>query len=229
MTMRRSLLVLAMAPLLLATTCFPKFDLKTSPGAQPMQVVFTGTRGHERVELQGVTVARCRPGEAPHVVWEAQGKGADSVAYGSAKFASARPAEALFPGGCYVVFASGSLPSGMRAFGSGGFRVLPDSTVVNGTGAQGRRLNGSGQVDRAYVNCRRGYRRARTYADTVRVDARAWAVSDTTLTCGYLRTRFAEMMERTESTERVLLETAGALAAIAALLAFRTVLNRAAP
>jgi len=226
--MRRSLAVLAMMPLLMANQCFPRFDLQTSPGPQPLQPVFTGVRGHERVELHGVTVARCRPDELRHVVWEAQGKGADAVVYGSDKLATGRPAEPLLPGGCYDVFATGSIPSSpMSAFGSGGFRVLPDSTVVNGTGAQGRRLSAFRPVDRAYVNCRRAYRRARSYDDTTRVDARVWEVSDTTLTCGYLRTRFGETMERTESTERVLLDVAGALAAIAALSAFSTVLKRA--
>ncbi|HKP75792.1 MAG TPA: hypothetical protein VJT67_09645 [Longimicrobiaceae bacterium] len=226
--MRRSLLVLAMTPVLLATQCFPRFDLRTSPGPEPMQVVFTGVRGHERVELQSVTVTRCRPAELAHTVWEAGGKGAEEVPYGSDKLDSPRPAEPLFPGGCYNVFARGRLEtSSLPAFGSGGFRVLPDSTVVEGTGAEGRRLAAYRQVDRAYVNCRRDYRRARTPVDTARVDLRVWEVSDTTLTCGFLRTRFGETMERTESTERVMLETAGALAAIAALLAFRTVLGRA--
>ena len=37
--MRRSLLVLAMTPLLMATQCRPWFELQTRPGPEPMQAI----------------------------------------------------------------------------------------------------------------------------------------------------------------------------------------------
>jgi hypothetical protein len=178
------------------------------------------------VELETVNVSLCRPVVVHHRVWEVDltaGDSAaarDSIVYGATPpgFFTRKPAEALVPGGCYQVWASGRLrESGRAAIGSGGFRVLADGTVANGTGAQGRRLENEKEVDRAAVGCRRGYRRARTASDSAGVDARVWAVSDTTITCGFLRTRSPETIARAESTERLLLQAAGGLVAAVAL------------
>lgn len=225
--MRKSLVVLAMMPLIMATQCFPRFDVRTSPGPEPLQAVFTGERGRETVELSSVTVARCRPGVVYHVAWEASFPSelnpkvrVDSVVYGQAPQGSDErsAAEPLIAGGCYEVFASGRTLAGQYARGTGGFLVRPDGVVIDGTGSVGRRLGSQRGVDRAAVGCRRQYRRARTTADSATVDARVWAVSDTTITCGFLRSRAPEVIAETESTERMLLEIAGGVAVIAALL-----------
>jgi hypothetical protein len=224
--MRRSLAVLAMAPVLMATQCYKQFDVQVSPGPRPMQPVITASRGTDTVELQDVYVARCRVSVVPHAVWSASRKSTKGAArtgfvvYGdtSGGFFSERPPEPLRAGGCYTVGASGTVSgSSLPAMGSGGFLVLPDGGVRNGTGELGRRLGNERDVHRAAVGCRRGYDRARTLADSTAVDTRVWAVSDTTITCGLLRERDPESIAAVESTGRVLLQAGGWIAVIAAL------------
>lgn len=232
--MRKSLAVLAMMPVTMATQCIPRFDVRTSPGPEPMQAVFTGDRGGEPVELRKLTVARCRPGVAHHVVWDASVGSAsdstvraDSVVYGRAPEGSDElaKAEPLIAGGCYEVFASGLTRAGRYARGTGGFRVRPDGVVIDGTGPMGRRFGNEKEVDRAAVGCRRDYRRARTAADSATVDARVWPISDTTLTCGDLRRRAPDAIATTESTERLVLQAAAGIAALAALFVLQDKLN----
>ena len=232
--MRRSLAVLAMVPGLMATQCYERFDVQVSPGPEPMRPVIAALHGKDTVELREVHVALCRVGILPHAVWSASRqleKGAarvDSVTYGdpSAGFFSQRPPEPLRAGGCYTVGASGRVSgSSLPARGFGGFRVLADGSVQNGTGELGRRLEREREVDRAAVGCRRGYRHARNPADSAAVDARDWTVSDTTITCGFLRARHADLIARTESTERALLGTLGAITIVAALLVLEDKLN----
>ena len=230
--MRKSLAVLAMGPLLMATQCHPSYDVRVAPGPEPMQAVFTGVRGKESVAIDDLAVALCRPSVVSHLVWDAtrveKAAGADSVTYGEAsRFSSRRPAEPLRPGGCYTVFSTGTLhPSGRYAIGSGGFHVLPDGRVVNGTGPQGRRLTSYRQVDRAAVGCKRAYRRAPTLQDTTSIDARVWEVADTTITCGHLRYRHPETLAGAESSERLLLQAAGGIAVLVALFAIQDALPR---
>jgi hypothetical protein len=226
--MRRSLAVLAMGPVLMASQCRPVYDLRVAPGPEPGQAVFTGTRKDEAVEIGTVRVGLCRPSVVAHVAWSAsrveKGAGPDSVAYGEGtpRFVAERPPEPLRPGGCYQVFTSGTLhPSGRYAVGSGAFHVHPDGRVANGTGPQGSRLTSYRQVDRVAVGCKRAYRRAPTLQDTVRIDARVWEVSDTTLTCGDLRYQYPEMLASAESTERVLLQAAGGIVGLIALFAIQ--------
>jgi hypothetical protein len=232
--MRRSLAVLAMAPVLMATTCFPSFDVRVSPGPAPMQAVFTGVRGKEAVELQRVTVSLCRPGVVNRVVWsvnfreEDGGDLPDSLVYGAPPpgFFAQSPPEPLAAGRCYQVSAAGRLRSTtLGAMGTGGFRVLADGTVADGIGAQGSRLAKQHEVDRAAVGCRRAYRRARTRPDSAGVDARVWAVSDTSITCGFLRTRYPETIASTESTEGRILRVAGAVAVLIAVYAIEDALH----
>jgi hypothetical protein len=230
--MRKSLAVLAMAPVLMATQCVEQFDVQVSPGPEPMRPVITAVRGKGAVELREVHVALCRVSVVPHTVWMAsRASGAaptDSVTYGdpSADFLSQRPPEPLRAGGCYTVGASGSVSgSSLPARGYGGFRVMADGSVQNGTGELGRRLSQEQEVDRAAVGCRRAYRRARSLADSAAVDARAWPVSDTTVTCRFLRQRDPEMIARAESTERLLLQAAGGIVAAAALMVLQDRLN----
>jgi hypothetical protein len=230
--MWRSLAVLAMGPLLMATQCHPVYDLRVSPGPEPGQAVFTGARKNERAEIGTVTVALCRPGEVSRVVWSAsrveKSAGPDSVTYGEGapRFAAERPPEPLRAGGCYEVFTSGTLhASGRYATGSGGFHLLADGTVRNGTGPEGSRLTSWRQVDRAAVGCKRAYRRAPTLQDTVRIDARTWQVADTTLTCGDLRYRHTETLARAESTERLILQVSAGVAGLIALFAIQDKLN----
>jgi hypothetical protein len=224
---RRSLLVLATGPLLMATQCFPMFEVKTAPGPKPMQAVLVGVRKDEAVSLKHVRVSLCRPSPLDHVVWSGSAAGADSLLYGtSAGFSADHPAEPLLAGGCYSVHAEGVLePSSRYARGSGGFRVRPDGVVIDGTGPLGRRLSSGRPVDRAAVACRRGYRAARTAGDSTVVDARAWPVADTTLSCALLRRRFPELIAETESTERRLLAVTGALTLVAALIVLESALN----
>ena len=57
------------------------------------------------------------------------------------------------------------------------------------------------------------------------VDARVWPVSDTTIDCRFLRTRSPETIEQAESTERLLLQAAGAIAVVAGLFVIQDRLN----
>ena len=54
--MRRSLAVLAVAPVLMATQCYTSYDLQVSPGPAPKQAVFTGVRDKEILSLVGSTL-----------------------------------------------------------------------------------------------------------------------------------------------------------------------------
>lgn len=228
--MRRSLAVLAMVPVLMANQCYPAFDVRVAPGPQPLRPVITGEREGQPVELNSVAVSRCRPGDLYHPMWSVE-VATDSLVYGAPPHGTdgSKAAEPLALGGCYNISAWGRLRSNQRAMGHGGFRLLPDGTVVNGTGAQGRRLEREREVDRMAVACRRAYRRARTETDSAGVDARAWAVSDTTITCGWLRTRDPDTIATTESTERLLLQAAAGVAAIAALSVLQNALKARGP
>ena len=223
--MRRSLAVLAMMPLLMANQCYPAFDVRTSPGPSPQQPLFTGERGGQPVELLDLSVTQCRPSVVSHLMWQAAITG-DSVVYGQGteNGKSKNAAEPLRPDGCYEVFAGGRLRTGERAIGHGGFHVRADGTVANGTGPRGRHLTSERDVDRAAVDCRRAYRRARTAADSSTVDARVRPVSDTSVTCGYLRARHPAVLAEAESSEKLLLQAAGGLVAIAALIALQNAL-----
>jgi len=173
-----------------------------------------------------VYVALCRVSVVPHAVWSASRKSTkgaaqtESVVYGdtSGGFFSERPPEPLRAGGCYTVGASGTVSgSNLPARGSGGFRVLPDGSVANGTGELGRRLGNERDVYRAALGCRRGYDRARTLADSTAVDTGAWPVSDTAITCGLLRERDPDTIASAESTGRFLFRVGGWIAVIAAV------------
>jgi hypothetical protein len=64
----------------------------------------------------------------------------------------------------------------------------------------------------------RGYRLARTPADSAAVDAREYAVLNTPLSCGHLRTRWPDAMHSPVTRERTLLGLLGlSLGAIALL------------
>ncbi|HEX8906355.1 MAG TPA: hypothetical protein VF771_16015 [Longimicrobiaceae bacterium] len=226
--MRRSmaLVVIAGAPLLMATECVRAYELKVSPRPERGSPAITGWRGDDPVAIQSLEVERCRPPELRHVAWSVTRKegGADSAAlapilYGQLPkgFAEERAPEPLAPGTCYVMHGDGTIlgdSAGMYARGRGGFHVRGDGAVLPADAGFGETMHYGRQFGRAAVTCRRAFRRVRTPEQTAAVDARAFAVADTTVTCELMRTRFAETMRTEPSTEKTVVYLAAFVAAL---------------
>lgn len=144
---------------------------------------------------------------------------APRIRYGRvpAGYVEQKPAEPLPSGGCYNVYAAGpgNAPETWPNFGGQTIHLLPDGRLVEGT-PSGYAVNAHPfrQVNRAAVACARGYRRARTPADSAAVDARAFAVLDASLSCGWLQGNWPDLMNEPQSAERLfvaLLATAAAV------------------
>jgi hypothetical protein len=231
--MRRIAAVLAGTPLLLATTCLPNYDLKTSPSPQGDPQFHARWKGAP-VALRTLTVQRCRPGELRHVVWaiSGHGDGSEPITYGQVPegYTEQAPAEPLVPGGCYETLSTG-YPENPKAHGmwgmdNGSFHVRADGRVMPGHGPRG---TGEHQFTRAAVGCRRALRHARTAADTAAIDARAWPVADTSVTCQAMRTDFAQSMREATSTEKMAAAIAALAGVVAGAIWLDGVLNRTLP
>lgn len=137
------------------------------------------------------------------------------------------PAAPLAVGGCYHARAVARLDSALArplkwfdVDGTQTFRLLPDGRMIlgtpEGTFFDRRPLR---ETNRAAVACARGYRRARTQADTTAVDVREYAVLDHPLPCGWLRTHWPDVLTSPQTTERTLLGAVGvAIGIVGAIL-----------
>lgn len=242
-------LVIALAPALLATSCpaFVRIavELGTAADGSAPELRFTYARTALRA-LSSLTIYGC-PGDQltrfaydsalQHVpvVWRIvreedapAGAAQLRITYGRvpAGYREEAPAAPIARGDCYyahaVAFPDTSVGQAYIAGLEGGetFRLLSDGRVVLGTPNialfDRRPLR---EINRAAVGCTRGYRRARTQADTAAVDARAYAVLETPVSCGHLRTRWPDVMRGPTTTERTLLGILGlGVSALALLL-----------
>jgi hypothetical protein len=224
--MRRSLAVLAGAPLLTATSCINTFDLRTSPRPERVSPAIVARSGGRPANVRTLRVERCRPEVLPHVAWSiARLVGADSTAapdsiiYGQLPrgYHELHPAEPLSPGGCYEmhgIAGSGDSTTFGDAVGSAAFRVLPDGTVVPGW----TRVRYGKELGHAALACRFAFHRARTPADTAAVDARTFPVADTTVSCQMMRTTLAQTMRAEPGPRKVAVTMLTAVAEIGAII-----------
>lgn len=147
------------------------------------------------------------------------------VTYGRvpAGYREEAPAAPLATGGCYLARVVARVDSALAKplkwldlDGAQTFRLLPDGRIImgvpEGTLYDRRPLR---ETNRAAVACRRGYRRARTPADSAAVDAREHAVLDYPLSCGWLRAHWPDVMSGPQTTERTILGAVGAAISVA--------------
>lgn len=182
--MRRSLAVLAGAPLLLATTCIERYELRASPRPERGKPAITAWRGDRPVVVNGLTVQRCRPAALPHVAWSISRKefrdstaAPEPIIYGELPkgFAETHAPEPLAPATCYALVGGGGAVDGMGlrfGMGHGGFHVREDGSVVPGEAGFGESTHYERQFSRAAIACRRALRHARTPGQLAAVDAR---------------------------------------------------------
>jgi hypothetical protein len=131
-----------------------------------------------------------------------------------------RAAEPLVPGGCYQAgaLAAEQPLSPLAGFGGERFHVLPNGQLI--TGYSGGLIHSSRpfrQLNRAAVGCTRGYRRARTPADSAAVDARQYTVLDNRLSCQWLYANWPDLMTNPASTEHGVLAILALLGVFAGL------------
>jgi hypothetical protein len=198
----RKRLVLVLVPLLVASTCVPRVNIQSAPSPAARPAFTFSTRGAPLVSLREFEVTQCRPvalrrplwqvrrhhGETDTLVtWEdmrgREGDDAFRIMYGEVPegFRQLVAPEPLAPGRCYLAVAGIGYGRGLREF-----RVTPDGRVELGE-SSGYYRHGESEMNRAGVHCKRVYHAARSPADTLAADARAFAVADTSVACGYLR------------------------------------------
>jgi hypothetical protein len=227
-------LVIALAPLLLATSCPPFIRVDAAPGATYGEPEFRFSS--ERKPLRGldsVQVFGCPDREvygaeldsalrvAPlawSIVREPRAParaGPFRLTYGRVPdgYRESGPARPLQPGGCYYLLAKvreDSAP-GIRQYefalqGAQVIRLLPDGRTIAGI-PSGPFLDSRPfrEINHAAVGCKRGYRRVRTEADTAAVRAREYEIMDTRLSCGWLYAHWPGIMSDPMTTERSLL------------------------
>lgn len=228
----RNAAVLLLAPALLGSVC-PRIDtleLRLDEGSPPDRPAFDLFFGETPLPTVGeFAVTHCRPQQLRSVVWQIQrvnpprSEAPLRITYGRTPpgfrhLVAPRP---LAPG-CYQALAT--TPSA----GSLTFRVLSDTLVAEGGGWEGD-MRAERQIERAAIRCVRRYRRARSGSDTLAVDQAVHAVSDTTVTCVDLRTRWPALLTESVSSERQILESAVGIAALIALLAATDALDTKSP
>lgn len=221
-------MAVALCPALMASQCVEPVRVQLEP-ADPPAFQFT-YRGDVLTVLQSFQVRTC-PHDGNRVVWRIGRNDAPltqteplRIAYGHVPrgYREARAAEPLRPGGCYETGAVAveQHPRPRGTLGGVRFRVLPNRQLVAGwPGGLGLSSQPFRQINRAAVDCDRGYRRARTEADRDAVDAREHAVLEARVSCAWLRTHWPDLMERPASTERGLLGLLG-LAGLAVAIYF---------
>jgi hypothetical protein len=240
--------VIALTPLLLATSCPAFVRVGVEPGAAADGSTPEFRFDYERTalrELESLTIYGC-PDEELYsfkydsalqrlpVVWRIV-RQEDAlmrtqplrITYGRvpAGYREEARAAPIVPGGCYYARAVAFADTAVRQIyiegleGGQTFRLLSDGSLVLGTPIvpllDSRPLR---QINRAAVGCIRRYRRARTPADSAAVDAREYAVLDTPLSCGHLRTQWPDAMRSPVTRERTLLGLLGLGLSTAALL-----------
>lgn len=253
--MRRTLwLVIAISPLLMATSCPLVVDVQVEPGATEAEPEFGFS--FQRKPLGGVDTLRvfgCPDRElygiqldsalqAAPVMWSIVREGAAPASaepfrltYGRlpAGYHESAPARPLRPGGCYYMVAqvmedsaAGIRRSGYAIPGAQVLRLLPDGRMIVGMPI-GPFLNSRPfrEINRAGVGCRRTYRRARTAADSTAAAGREYEIMGTPLTCEWLYAHWPDVMSGPTATERALLALLGLGATIGALILY----NQAEP
>lgn len=224
---RKWLIAVALAPALMANQCFKLIDVRLAPdGASSEPPSFSFVFDGEPLSvLKRFKVGPCGGGPLS-MAWVLVPDGVTQhtgmplrITYGRVPlgYREAFAAEPLAPGGCYRVEAEGiGLP--MLGIGWKTFRILPNGRLMEGEPAGILSSRAFRQVNRAAVGCARGYRRARSAADTASVAAREFGVLDARVSCGWLYETWPDLMSEPIATERALLGITAGLATIAGLI-----------
>jgi hypothetical protein len=230
-------LAVALLPALMAMQCFHLIRVQVAPGPavdDPPSFGFA-YRGDPLTVVESFRVSECRGGRG--AVWQIQRDARTPtdtqplrITYGRVPrgYREAKPAEPLAPGGCYDARARGLLDEAavMGGFGSETFHLLPNRRMFVGSpGGLATSSRPFRQLNRAAVGCQRGYRRARTQADSAAVDAREYGVLDARLSCGWLYATWPDLMEDPVTTEHGLLAVLG----VAGLVAGVVILDQVLP
>jgi hypothetical protein len=243
-TIRRPAAIACLAVPLLANQCLPRTKVRLEPLSAPEAPSFTFRTGGEPLgAVQEFNVYACRPSELQTPLWRLRRIGEDSVpahappgqalriTYGQVPpgYTADAPAVPLQPRRCYQAAAAGGGPMASLLPGTTSFYLERDGRVrgVRGEAAFEMETRNEQLYHRATVQCRRGYRRARTPGDSAAVDAREIPVADTSLTCGWMRQEHPDDIREALSSERGTVVFLGFVAAMAALAAGYGALQRA--
>lgn len=201
----RCIFPIALAPLVMATSCPAVLTVQVFPQGSrvdpPVFVLWNASDSSGTVVA--LEVRECAEGGAP--MWRITRQapalpGSQRVVYGEAhpEFAEAAPARPLARGGCYRAIARPIDPE--RAVGQETFRLLPTGGLVVGTPKEPLMEDPAlRELNRAAVDCVRGYRRADSAADSAAVDAREHPVRDARLSCGWIREHWPDDLRTTRT------------------------------
>jgi hypothetical protein len=242
-------LALALVPALLATSCpaFIRVDVAPGPGGATAPELRFSYQRTALQKVDSLTVYACPPQAVYGAEYDSallklpvrwritRDEGAAPaqeplrVTYGRIPpgYREEAPAAPLAVGGCYHVRAVTRLDSALAkplkwfdVDGAQTFRLLPDGRMIvgnpEGTFFDRRALR---ETNQAAVACARGYRRARTQADSAAVDGREHAVLNHPLSCGWLRTHWPDVLTSTQTTERTLLAAVASVIGLVGIIA----------
>jgi hypothetical protein len=223
---RKLFFALALCPVLMASTCIEPVYVGVDPGPRPgdapaFQFVY---RREPLTYVEGFQVTACGERGGASSTWRIVRDGQTPpdngplrLTYGQVPrgYRETTAAQPLRPGGCYDASVEVLPPIGGRIrtpAGSERFRVLPNGQLVVGySGGLIHNTRPFRQLNRASVGCTRGWRRARTAADSAAVDAREYPVLDARVSCDWLFTEWRDVVGEPRSTERAGLGVAALL------------------
>jgi hypothetical protein len=236
---RRLFTAACLALPLAAMTCLEPTHVDLAPDSAANAPAFTFRVGDEKVDaVREFGVYACRPSELQTPLWSIRPGDSATVArgeplrvtYGQVPpgYVAENPAPPLQPRRCYEAAAAAA---GVRAAfpGARDFYLERDGRVraLRGETAFELGIRNEQLWHRAAVQCRRGYRRARTPQDSMAVDARRYPVADTSLTCGWMLKAYPDDVRKALSSERGTAAFLGFVAAMAALVTINGALDRA--
>lgn len=223
---RKLLLALALCPVLMASQCIEPVYVGVAQGPEPEDApTFRFSLRRELLAyVEEFQVAECPDRNGRSAMWrivrdkqtlpdnEPLRVTYGRVPRGYRETAAAQPLE---PGGCYAASVVILPPVGTpirRPAGDERFRLLPNRRIVVGESAGLiHNTRGFRQLNRASVGCTRGWRRARTAADSAAVAAREFPVLDARVSCNWLFSEWSDVVEEPLSTERAALGITTAL------------------
>jgi hypothetical protein len=230
--MRRKLwLAVALCPALMASTCIEPVHIRVDPGPRPDDTpAFHFTYDGDPVTyVEEFRVEECRKIGRGASAWRIVRDGQTPtdviplrITYGQLPrgYRETAAVQPLAPGGCYYASVEYLAPIGSLIRSPAGgetFRLLPNRQLV--VGSPGGLFNNTRpfrQLNRAAVGCTRGYRRARTAADSAAVDAREYGVLDARVSCGWLYSEWPDVVDEPLGTERATLALIGLFATFVA-------------
>jgi hypothetical protein len=229
---RKLFLAVALCPALMASQCIEPVYVGVVPGRQPADApAFQFLYRRDLLSyVEEFRVAACGDPGTRSPAWRIVRDGQTPPDMGPLRLTYGRvprgyremqAAQPLEPGGCYDASVHVLAPAGVpirTPAGAERFRVLPNGQLVVGhSGGLIHNTRPFRQLNRASVGCTRGWRRARTAADSAAVDAREYPVLDARVSCDWLFTEWRDVVNEPLSTERAGLALAALLAVFVTL------------